>query len=299
MNVYNPWINNFILPKNNCLINIQVKSNSINTLKFRYKINTNGINFITVNKNINSGSNGFDHISISIKNGKGYINQISKTSKFSGKNMMNLAIKILQNINIHYCELKDNSVFICKNIRLNYKIITLLKFGETYYMQFGFKPIFNSKSMNIFLNNKNIYVNNNKNIDMTFFITQIVNKIKECKWIDLDTFMNNTNSFMNQNRIYSIYYKNSYNKWKEFKNYFEEKYTNPFDSFKDFNNNTCDLFINWLEFYIHASNNIYLYSSFINNELIDKCKLNDFKKIYDILLSVKWINEDIFNLNIK
>ena len=88
MNVYNPWINNFILPKNNCLINIQVKSNSINTLKFRYKINTNGINFITVNKNINSGSNGFDHISISIKNGKGYINQISKTSKFSGKNIV-------------------------------------------------------------------------------------------------------------------------------------------------------------------------------------------------------------------
>ena len=60
MSVYNPWINNFSLPPHNSLLNIQVKSNNTNTLKFRYKINSNGINLITVNKNINSGGNGFD-----------------------------------------------------------------------------------------------------------------------------------------------------------------------------------------------------------------------------------------------
>ena len=284
MSIYNPWINNFLLPSHNSLLNIQVKSNNTNTLKFRYKINSNGINLITVNKNINSGGNGFDHISISVKNGKGHINQISKTSKFSGKNMMNLSIKILQNMGIHYCELEDNSVYICENIRMNYKIITLLKFEETYYMQFGFRPIF---------------LNNNINKDKTSFLKIIINRIKECKWIDLDTFMNNTNIFINQNRLYSIYYINAYNKWKEFKNYFENKYSTPFNAFENFNNSTCYLFLTWLDFYIHSSNNIHLYSSFIEQSLIERCRLNDFKKLYDTLLMVKWINEDIFNLNIK
>ena len=41
MSVYNPWSNNFILPNINSTINIQVKENSVNTLKFRYKINSN------------------------------------------------------------------------------------------------------------------------------------------------------------------------------------------------------------------------------------------------------------------
>jgi len=289
--IYNPWNNNFILPQINSTINIQVNQNSINTLKFRYKINSNGkINLITLNKNINSG-NGFDHISISIKDGKGHINQISKTSKFSGKNMMNLAIKILQKNGVHYCELEDNSIFICqiynntiiKNIRMNYKIITLLKFGETYYMQFGFKPI--SK-------------NNNENRDKTKFLSIMIDRIKECTWDDLNKFMNNTNTFITENRLYSIYYMNSYNKWKQFKDFFEIKYSRPFSSFKEFNNHTCHLFVTWLDFYIHSANNIHLYSSFIDSSLIEKCKFNEFKNLYDILLSVKWINEDIFNINI-
>jgi hypothetical protein len=205
MNIYNPWINNFLLPSNNSIIDIQVKSNNKNTLKFRYKINTNGFNLITINKNINSGGNGFDHINISVKNGKGHINQISKTSKFSGKNMMNLSIKILQQMGVNYCELEDNSVYVCKNIKINYKIITLFKFGETYYMQFGFKPI---------------SINNHINKDKTNFFKILIDRIKECKWTDLDTFMNNTNIFINQNRLYSIYYINAYNKWNEFKNFY-------------------------------------------------------------------------------
>jgi len=284
MSIYNPWINKFLLPINNSLINIQVKSNNKNTLKFRYKVNTNGFNLITIDKNINSGGNGFDHISISVKNGKGHINQISKTSKFSGKNMMNLSIKILQQMGVHYCELEDNSVYICQKMRMNYKIITLLKFGETYYMQFGFKPI---------------SINNYKNKDKTKLLKIIIDRIKECKWIDLDTFMNNTNIFINHNRLYSIYYITAYDKWNEFKKNYEDKYSSPFDAFKNFNDNTCYLFSIWLDFYIHSSNNIHLYSSFIDYSLIEKCKLNDFKQLYDTLLSVKWINEDIFNLNIR
>lgn len=295
MNIYNPWVNNFALPNNNSIINIQIKKTNINTLKFKYKKNLNGdINLITLNKNINYG-NGFDHMNISVKNGKGYINQISRTSKLSGKNIMNLAIKILQNIGVEYCELEDNSIFLCKihnynsikNIRINYKIITLFKFGETYYMQFGFKPIYFDKN------------NNTNNINKTLFFKNIITKIKECNWNNLDLFMNNTNIFIIENRLYSIYYNNAYNKWKEFKHYFENIYQNPFDSFKDFNESTCHLFISWLDFYVHSANNINLYLSFIDPILIENCKLNYFKKLYDTLLSVKWINENIFNLNIK
>ena len=185
--------------------------------------------------------------------------------------MMNLAIKILQKMDIHYCELEDNSIFICKiynntiikNIRMNYKIITLLKFGETYYMQFGFMPISN---------------NENK----TKFLSIMIDRIKKYTWDSLNKFMNNTNTFITENRLYSIYYMNSYNKWKQFNDFFEIKYSKPFSSFKEFNNSTCYLFETWLDFYIHSANNINLYSS-----LIEKCKFNEFKNLYDVLLSVK------------
>jgi len=137
-------------------------------LKFRYRLNSNGnIHLITLNKNSNIGD-GYDHINILVKNGKGYIKQISRTSKYSGKNMMNLAIKILQKIGINYCELEDNSNFICniyssnsesyKYVRLNYKLITLFQHEKTYYMQFGFNPI------------------NNNNINLTDFIREKINK---------------------------------------------------------------------------------------------------------------------------
>ena len=88
--------------------------------------------------------------------------------------MINLAIKILQKIGINYFELEDNSNFICKfyspnsetykDVRLNYKLITLLQHEKTYYMQFGFNPI-----------NKN-------NINITDFIIEKITIIKECTW---------------------------------------------------------------------------------------------------------------------
>ena len=105
--------------------------------------------------------------------------------------------------------------------------------------------------------------------------------------------MNNTSRFINENRIYSLYFINSNKKWKEFKSFFEEKYERPFDSFKEFKNTTCHLFIIWLEFYIHSSNNIELYKRFIDPILLENCKLKELKDIYDILLSVKWINNNI------
>ena len=118
MSVYNPWGNNFSLPNTNSIIKIQIKPNNINTLDFRYKKNTNGrINMITTYKNMNVG-NGFDHINISVKDGKGYINQISRTSKYKGNIMMKLALKLLQKIGVTECELEDSSQFIC-NINTN------------------------------------------------------------------------------------------------------------------------------------------------------------------------------------
>jgi hypothetical protein len=159
---------------------------------------------------------------------------------------------------------------------MNYKIITLLKLGETYYMQFGFKPI--SKI---------------KNKDKTIDIKILIDNIKECTWLDLDRFMNSTSIFINENRIYSLYFIKSNKKWKEFKSFFEEKYERPFDSFKEFKNTTCHLFIIWLEFYIHSANNIELYKRFIDPILLENCKLKELKEIYDILLSVKWINNNI------
>ena len=262
-----------------------IKSNNSNTLKFKYKLSSNGnIHLITLNKN-NIG-NGYDHMNILVKNGKGYIKQISKTSKYSGKNMMNLAIKILQKIGINYCELEDNSNFICKvynynsetykDIRLNYKLITLLQYEKTYYMQFGFNPI-----------NKN-------NINLTDFIVERIKIIKECKWENLDKFMSNVKNFINVNRIYSVYYKDAYKQWKLFEKYFRPKFERPFDSFQEFNKDICYLFTIWFDFYIHSSLNIKLYEPFIGQKLIDDCKFNEFYILYNKLLKVKWINHDIF-----
>jgi len=101
-------------------------------------------------------------------------------------------------------------------------------------------------------------------------------------------------------KILDIKYKQQINLLLNLYNndFFEIKYSRPFSSFKEFNNSTCYLFVTWLDFYIHSANNIHLYSSFIDSSLTEKCKFNEFKNLYDILLSVKWINEDIFNINI-
>jgi len=106
--------------------------------------------------------------------------------------------------------------------------------------------------------------------------------------------MNNVKNFMNINRIYSVYYKDAYKQWKLFEEYFRPKFEKPFDSFEEFNKDICYLFVIWFDFYIHSSLNIKLYESFIEKQLIDECKFNEFYELYNKLLKVKWINYNIF-----
>lgn len=291
--VYNPWGNHFSLPTINSKITIQVTPNNSKTLDFNYKKNSNGkINLITLNKNVNSG-NGYDHINISVKDTKGYINQISRTSIHSGTSIMKLALKILQKMGVTECELKDTSTFLCninkngikQKVNMNYKIIMLLKHEQTYYMKFGFKPISQK--------------NTNRGKNMSNKLKDEINKIRECSWKDLDTFMNHTEIFMNKNRLYSSLFNKALHNWNEFKTYYQRIYSiypldGPFHAFKDFRNETCHLFTTWFHFYINvATNNFELYSTIINIELFKNCKFESLKNIYEELLVTKWINSDI------
>jgi len=235
-----------------------------------------------------NAENSYDHINISVNNRKGCINQISRTSIHSGTTIMKLAIKILQKMGVTECELQDNSTFLCninknglsKKVNINYRITMLLKKEKTYYMQFGFIPISQR--------------NRSRGTDLTIFFKNEINEIRKCSWEDLDTFMKKIDTFMIENRLYPILYKEALHNWNEFKIFYQTMYDKPFHAFNNFKMETCHLFTTWFSFYINvATEQFKLYSSIIEKELFINCKFISLNNIYEELLFTKWINSNI------
>jgi len=272
MNILNPWsLDELLIPDHNSIIKVQVtKNNSMNFLNFNLKYNKIGnIELTTKNKNINKNCSGYDHIKIKIINNIGYIEQLSSTNKYSGTILMRLSLQILDKLNIEKCELKDNSTKKCKlengNIKyLDYKLITLLRYGQTYYMKFGFKP------MNGL---------NNVSLDLK----RCVNILQECEWKNLDKYFIKLSELIKTNRMYEFLFKNSLKNWNDFKDKFKNKYNYPFIAFIEYNDSNCYLFNEWIVYlrYIFEKKNI-------NNITNDKYFI-EFNKMLDILLNVKWI----------
>lgn len=279
MNILDPWTNNntFVLPNINSKIKLQViKNNKNNLLNFTLKYETNNTIILSIS-NVNKNTFvGHTHLTIKIVNNDvAYIEHLSKMTKYSGTVLMKLAIQILKRLNITKCELIDNSTIKCKlknnTIKfLNYKMITLLKHGQTYYMKFGFKPI------------------KDENIDLSNQIRSIINFLKRCSWNNIDNYFHILLRNINTNYRLKLHSKALHN-WLEFKKNFIDIYDNPFKAFESYNDDNCYLFNDWLNYilYISRSRNI---------ESINANNYNYIQKINELdtlLLDIRWINNNI------
>lgn len=278
MNILDPWADNntFVLPNTSSNIKLQViKNNKNNLLNFTLKYELNNTIILStsnVNKNTFVGHN---HLTIKIVNDVAYIEHLSKMTKYSGTVLMKLAIQVLKKLNIKKCELIDNSTIKCKlknnTIKfLNYKMITLLKYGQTYYMKFGFKPI------------------KGENIDLSNQIKSVINFLKRCSWNNIDNYFHILLRNINTNYRLKLQSKALHN-WLEFKENFIDIYDNPFKAFESYNDDNCYLFNDWLNYilYISRARNI---------ESINANNYNYIQKINELdtlLLDIRWINNNI------
>ncbi len=284
MNTINPWkINNIELPSYNSVVKIKLNKNKLDEILFNIKYRNNGnIELITKNKNTNINSSGYEYLKLIIKNNIGYIDQISSSNKYSGSIYINLALQLLKKLNIKKCELKDNSTKKCqlKNGKikyLDYKLINTFRFGETYYMKFGFRPI-------------NKITNKNMSNDLVINV-QI---LKECTWDDIDKYFKKLGVKIINNRTYEILFNKALLNWNEFKQSFIGLYNNPFDAFNEYNDTNCYLFNEWLSYMriIYEKKNLNNIINMRNIKYFDA-----FNRIIDIFLNVKWI-KNINNNNI-
>jgi hypothetical protein len=277
MNIYDPWKNNSTFPINESEIQIKIRNNFSNTLRFLIKRNKNNINIIT--KNINTTSKisstyNYPHLYISIKNSIGYIKTIQAMTNYSGSQLMNLAIKILKNMNVHICELDDVSVKICKfkinakNIKfdINYKILSLFKHYQTYYMKFGFKPMdgINDKSEKL---------------------KELVIIIKKNSWDNIESCIN-----LSRNGILQRMFNYAIDNWNNFKAKYKTYDNTPFVAISKYSDEDCYLFTYWLSYiiYISTTPNIVLKNLKNKNEIEF---ITYFNQLLNILMTVKWIKD--------
>ena len=317
--IFDPWSD-----ENNNLINIVNNNNKLNILgpksnkkKERFIINLNiekNNNNIILKSDIDKNT-GLRYIYIKINNNIGTIENISKSTIYSGSEYLMLSLQLLYLLNIKKANLHDDSYFICDELnnffhkktemepykKMSYKIISLLRYGNTFYMQFGFTPI--SKKYN--KNNKIIYTNMSNNI------YTLIDKLRKISWNDINDVLikgielinsgkniKNDKDWRKLNQEKWIrYWMAIYNSWSKFKEKYHdnEKYPlTPFGSFAVYKNEDCALFCDWLELYsntyLHFKNvNQYIF----NNQIVEIPGLNEFRKCKIILDSCNWINDNI------
>ena len=194
---------------------------------------------------------------------------------YSGTILMKLGLQILKKINIKICELIDNSTIKCKLKNntykyLNYKMITLLKYGQTYYMKFGFIPY------------------DSLNNDLSDTIKSIINILKKCNWNNIDNYFSILLRNINTNYRLKLYRK-ALDNWLEFKNNFINLYDNPFKTFESYNDDNCYLFNDWLNYILYISKLKNIESINANNDIY----INEINKLDNLLLGIRWINNSI------
>jgi len=274
-------------------------------IEFMYEDKGNGIYYLYT---VQNDSSDFKHLYLKMNPDKTIIENIAKSKIYSGSEYVILGLQIIYrlfgDIENYKCKLVDSSFFICDrkinlfrvksnsiiNLKeeIQYKIISLLRFGTTFYMPFGFNG-YNKTDMA------------NKNDD----IKDIVSQLWDIKWEDIDFYMKRmidivlSNKYKNNAMIrnYSRWYNywiNIYESW----NYFKDKYVGvsptPFRSFSFFNYNECDEFINWLELYSfkYLNYNQFIFNN-INNSIREMAGILLFKKLKTAVNNVVWINNNI------
>jgi hypothetical protein len=177
---------------------------------------------------------------------------------------------------------------ISKKEEIQHKMITLLRYGKTFYMPLGFNPY-----------NKNSLNNSNE------IISELVSKLWDISWSQIDEYMElmiesvKSNKYQNNIMIrnytkWKNYWNNIYNYWKIFYNKYLLLSPTPFRSFIFFNYDECHEFINWLELYSLKYHN---FNSFIFNNIPNNKTYNAgiklFKKLRNTVNNVYWINNNI------
>jgi len=318
-NIIDPWnlSHEFLLKFNE--INI-VKGpckliKNINNTNKTLKIERFNINFMMSNKNssiyissIENGDSGYKIIELIIKdihrNNKiikvGHIENISRYEKYSGSDLMLLALQILYRLKVNESTLRDVSYYTC--VRNNFfkqkdipmKIIKLLKSNNTFYSAFQYEA----------------YDKTTKKNKMNI-LRSLVGELQQISWLELDEIinagkneldlMNKNNKKMNYNRLeirninkWKQYWIIIYNSWNIFKNNFNQART-PFSAFKFFNENTnCSDFIDWLELYSYTFFN---FNKVFNYHFLNKHyeipQIKTFNNLKNILNNVNWINFNI------
>ena len=304
---YNPWNPEHII---NITVNGEYlfigPKRMVDKKKFvRYNIATkvsiknNGYIISSINRGI-SGYKIFEIIVKNNNNHEAHIENISRTSFYSGSDIMIFVLQILYRLNIKKCLIKDASYINCeRNIfftkkEIPLKILKLLKNGNTFYSSFKFNPI--SK------------INNSNCIDT---ITCLIGNLYEISWDELDEIIkvgnkqinisNNTCKNMNYNRFeirninkWKKYWKSIYNSWENFKLKYKESNETPFRSFSVFDEENCSDFLGWLEIYSYTFTNFnkVIYYNFFNKKYeIPNIKI--FNKLKVIINNVNWVNRKI------
>ena len=316
--IFDPWgegNNNLInLIKNNELSILGPKSNKKKE-RFLIKLDVEKNNHGIIFKSETDKNTGLRYIYIKIYNNIGTIENISKSGIYNGSEYLMLSLQLLFLLNIKKANLHDDSYFICNELnnffhkktytepykKMSYKIISLLRYGNTFYMQFGFKPI--SKKYN--KNNKIIYT------DMSDNIYNLIDKLRKISWDEINNVLIKGVSIINNGKTvknnkgwrklnqekWIKYWTTIYNSWSNFKKKYhdnQEYPLTPFGSFAIYENADCALFCEWLELYsntyLHFKNvNQYIF----NNEIVEIPGLNEFRQCKIILDSCNWINDNI------
>jgi len=278
-------------------------------IEFMYEDKGNNIYYLYT---VNNDSTDFKHLYLKINSNGTIIENISKSKIYSGSEYVILGLQIIyrlfRHIENYNCKLVDSSFFICdrkmnlfrsksndrSNVSSNfkeeiqYKIISLLRFGSTFYMPFGFDAYNKTNMMN-------------KNND----IKDLVSQLWDIKWEDIDFYMITMFNIVLSNKYKNNYMIRNYTKWYNYWiniyeswNIFKEKYSTisptPFRSFSFFNYDECSEFINWLELYSfkYLNYNQFIFNN-INNSTREMAGILLFKKLKNEVNNVVWINNNI------
>lgn len=306
-NIYDPWnlTNNIDININSNYLFVgprKFSNDKTNTIRYdiltKILLKNNGNIIIS---SVDRGDSGYKIFEIIIKNNyEAHIENISKTSFYSGSDIMIFVLQILYRLNIKKCSLKDSSYIVCnrnnffKTTEVPLKLLKLLKNGNTFYSSFGFNPI--SK------------INNCNNIKI---IKNLIGNLYDISWQELNEIIeagkkqinisNESGINMNYNKFvirninkWKKYWESIFSSWKIYKNKYEKQSSSPFRAFATFNENNCNEYLGWLEIYSYTfiNYNKVIYYNFLNKKYeIPHIKI--FNKLKEIINNVNWINNTI------
>jgi hypothetical protein len=222
---------------------------------------------------------------------------------------MKLCLKILKDIGIVEITLEDKSTITCSkrvnNINFNfrtsmlftktipYSLVTLLKYGMTFYMKFGFLAYVENKDVTDIIKKINIL----KNIKWSS-IEYILNRgNKTIKLIDdgilNESIYNKQKTHYFDKEMWKNYWKIITKSYNSFYEIYKDKYDSPFKAFENFDYKDCKIFINWLELYSLSNRffDIISYTFYKNNGTLEEIEIPnklELLEIIQLLRNVKW-----------